>query len=133
MLKEVIFSKNPNDLVICDYDNKEDFSNIIDANFFEMYIENMYVKDNLTCIDLKVEMDNTLYINNKIKQKRQIFSITVVRKCNVKTISKFRIDNLNCKSCGAIIDIEKDKCCKDCQSRYDFKDYDFVFTRISVK
>ena len=133
MLKEIIFSKNPSDLVIYDCPNNVDFSNIVDANFYEMYINDVYNKDNKIYIDFSVDMYNTLYIHNKIKEKKQTFNIVVARNAGVYTTSNFRIDVLNCKNCGAPIDIEKDKSCKYCNTKYDYKDYDFVFTSINIK
>jgi hypothetical protein len=133
MMKEIIFSKNPKDLVIYECDKNIDFSNIIDVNFHELYINNVYLKDNKIFVDFTIEMNNTLYINNKIKSKMQKFDITVSRNMDVHTISKFRVDIIDCKNCGASLDVEHDKNCKYCHTSYDYRDYDFVVENISIK
>lgn len=132
MLKEVIFSSNPKDLTINETENNTNYSKIIDSDFLEMYINNMYVKNDLVYIDLKMQMYNTLYDNNKIKRKKQNFYITVARKKDVYTTSNLRIESINCKFCGAIIDIEKYNSCKYCNNKYDLKEYDFVFKKIEI-
>ena len=134
MLKDIVYSEDPTKLVWYDSNVKSDFSNILDLSFSgNLKIKNMYLKNNNVCIDMEIFTYNTLYQNGKIIRKSQIFNATVARKREVYSTSVLRTQAINCKSCGAVIDIIHNKKCNYCDSTYDLKDYDFVFTDLYIR
>lgn len=133
MLKDVMFASKPNKLNIFQSNRSVDFSNIVDSDFYELYINNSYVNDNKLFVEIEYEMYDTLFVNGKIVRKTQKYCATVCRNANVTTSSKFRLDYVKCNTCGASIDATNDNHCKFCNNAYDFKEYDFVFVDLYRK
>lgn len=109
------------------------FENIIDCEYCGgMSVNKLYEENDNVFLDLNVYFYNTIYENEKINKVKQIYRVVLTRDKTAKTTSDIHIAGINCKNCGANIDVDNDIKCKYCGSEYNLEKYDFVVLNVEL-
>ncbi len=134
MFKEIIFSDNPRSLPIYNSNVNCNFTNILESDYRGgLKINSMIEKDGYIYIDLMIYTYDTIIQGNNIFKTKNKYRAVVSRKSSVISTSDFRIQSINCKNCGAPIDIENNNKCAYCDCNYELKDYEFVFESLNLE
>lgn len=134
LLKEIIYSDNPNNLNYCNCKVNYSFSNVIDCIFNgSMRVSNINIVNDIINIDLILGVKTTELINNKIKRFNRTVYITVSRNKSVHTESEFKVSSMSCKNCGGTVNLNNGGVCPYCDTHYNLMDYEFVITNFKLR
>ncbi|MBE5959223.1 MAG: hypothetical protein E7254_10245 [Lachnospiraceae bacterium] len=132
MTEMIIFSDNPDDLLICIGNPIKDmFSGIVYSTYSgAVGINNINIEGDYCTIIAEVFLNNYYYDGNHIKEKKESFFVRVSRNVNKKIDLGFSIKAIQCKNCAASFDATKNDCCPYCSTKYDIKDEDWFVTGV---
>lgn len=110
----------------------DDFKNVIESTYGgKIGLKRIEIAGNYAKIDLEVLMSNTYCKNSRVYRKNELLNVSVSRNIGIQESYRFSVLAATCKSCGGNFDSATQKICPYCGCRYDFRDDDWMITKLT--
>ncbi|MGN0379276.1 MAG: hypothetical protein ACI4EU_06785 [Butyrivibrio sp.] len=127
-LKIIIFTDNTDNLTF--YQGRrhiKPFMDIVEADYsFYFRLRKINTDNNACTMTIDVYMNDLHDTGKEIREKEDVFRMTVFRNLTVPEDMGFSIHKVNCHSCGGSFDAARVKSCPYCGHEYDLQQDDWV-------